>query len=79
MSHIQVMYTLPGFLPSPIHPRKLSTQDQREFFEDDPPHTQEVLREVARLATFPAVGGYEFFNIEIGGNNFLVYLLTSNF
>uniref|UniRef100_A0AC35FCX4 Uncharacterized protein n=1 Tax=Panagrolaimus sp. PS1159 TaxID=55785 RepID=A0AC35FCX4_9BILA len=47
----------PGFLPSPIHPRKLSLQDRREFFEDDTPHAAEMLRDIAKLATFPAVGG----------------------
>uniref|UniRef100_A0AC34QSI8 Uncharacterized protein n=1 Tax=Panagrolaimus sp. JU765 TaxID=591449 RepID=A0AC34QSI8_9BILA len=54
--HPWMLPMTPGFLPSPIHPRKLSLKDKDVFFEDDPPHPTEVLREVAKLATFPAVG-----------------------
>uniref|UniRef100_A0A7E4VN33 Uncharacterized protein n=1 Tax=Panagrellus redivivus TaxID=6233 RepID=A0A7E4VN33_PANRE len=53
----EALLLLKRFLPSPIHPRKLSVRDERVFFDQDqPPHATEMLREVAKLATFPAVG-----------------------
>ncbi|KAI1716471.1 hypothetical protein DdX_07526 [Ditylenchus destructor] len=57
-----------GFLPSPIHPRKLSMDDDAQFFDYDqlegqrsPFPPEEVFKEVAKLgivATWPAIGGY---------------------
>nr|AXF54067.1 voltage-dependent calcium channel A type alpha-1 [Ditylenchus destructor] len=53
-----------GFLPSPIHPRKLSMDDDAQFFDYDQlegqPPPEEVFKEVAKLgivATWPAIGG----------------------
>lgn len=43
----------PGFLPSPIHPRRLSNDS---IFEEPTMQTGVVLAEVARLAALP-VGG----------------------
>ncbi|VDM36390.1 unnamed protein product [Toxocara canis] len=45
-----------GLLPSPIQPRKFTARDNEELME--PPRAGEILREVAKMAAWPAVGGY---------------------
>uniref|UniRef100_A0A1I7Y4H8 Uncharacterized protein n=1 Tax=Steinernema glaseri TaxID=37863 RepID=A0A1I7Y4H8_9BILA len=46
-----------SLLPSPIHPMKLTENDESELIQQCPSHPTEVLREVTRLAVLPAVGG----------------------
>lgn len=51
------------FLPSPITPQKLSSRDEHSLFDFDSKkvcanyYPDEMLREVANLATLPAIGG----------------------